>query len=79
MIGVGENIYFFEIDQLVVEGLGVVVVCKELFLSDILDIGKFSVCCYVNGRDWWIIMLEFDSNCFYCYLFRLLGIVLDGI
>jgi len=79
MIGVGENIYFSEIDQSGAEGLGAVVVRKELLLSDTLDIGKLSACRHANGRDWWIIMPEFDSNRFYRYLLRPSGIALDGI
>ncbi len=79
MIGVGENIYFSEIDQSGAEGLGAVVVRKELLLSDTLDIGKLSACRHANGRDWWIIMPEFDSNRFYRYLLTPSGIRLEGI
>ncbi|KGE85079.1 hypothetical protein IX84_29735 [Phaeodactylibacter xiamenensis] len=79
MIGVGENIYFSEIDQSAAEGLGAVVVRKELLLSDTVDIGKLSACRHANGRDWWIIMPEFDSNRFYRYLLTPSGISLEGI
>lgn len=77
--GVGENIYYSVIDQSAAGGLGAVEVRKELLLSDTLDIGKLSACRHANGRDWWVIMPEFTSNRYYCYLLTPSGISLEGI
>ena len=50
-----------------------------VLLNDTLELGKITACRHANGRDWWIIQPERNTNRFYRFYVGPEGIVLKGI
>ena len=46
-------------------GLGEVIIKNEIIFSDTLDYGKIVATQHANGRDWWIIVAEFNLDQYY--------------
>ena len=74
----GEDLFYSEIRKIDDEQ-GEVVLRKELLLNDTLGAGKLSACKHANGRDWWILVPEWNSNRYYRYLLTHEGIDIVGI
>ncbi|MFM9950064.1 MAG: PKD domain-containing protein [Saprospiraceae bacterium] len=66
----GFNVYNTLVDMALQDGKGEVVEKNTLILEDTLDVGKLTAVRHANGRDWWILVAEFDSP-------RLFPILLD--
>ena len=66
----GFNVYHTLVDMTLQGGAGEVVEKNILILEDTLDVGKLTAVRHANGRDWWILVAEFDSP-------RLFPILLD--
>ncbi|MFN0016124.1 MAG: PKD domain-containing protein [Saprospiraceae bacterium] len=59
------NLYAAEIDMNLNNGLGKVISRGEVVIGDTLGIGKFTATKHANGRDWWILAHEHDTDRFY--------------
>jgi hypothetical protein len=59
------NLYYHEINMNENEGLGSVIKKNLVAISDTLAHGYIQACKHANGRDWWVIVPEWHSNCFY--------------
>lgn len=66
----GFNVYNTLVDMTLQNGQGEVLEKNTLILEDTLDVGKLTAVRHANGRDWWILVAEFDSP-------RLFPILLD--
>jgi len=55
-----------------------VVLRKELLLADTLDFGKLSACRHANGRDWWVLVPEWEANRYYRFLLSPEGVEMVG-
>ena len=60
--------YYSLIDISQNNGLGAVVEKNQIIISDILDSGKITATRHANGRDWWILLKEYDTNGYYTVL-----------
>ncbi len=68
------NLYFTIIDMSLQGGLGEVIQKNVILLNDTLVNGKLNACKHANGRDWWLICHQLNSNLFYKYLITPYGI-----
>ena len=68
------RLYYSEIDMNMNSGLGKVMKKKELIFLDTLQFGFITACKHANGRDWWIIENEYNTNNFYRILLEPNGI-----
>lgn len=57
--------YYSLIDISLNNGLGSVVEKNQIIIADILDSGKITSTKHANGRDWWVILKEHDTNGYY--------------
>ena len=64
------------IDMKANNGLGKVIEKNTVILNDTLSKGYLHATLHANGRDWWIIIPEFTSNCYYKLLLTAQGITL---
>ncbi len=62
------NLYLTLIDMEENGGLGKVVEKRNSIVIDTLGFGKITSVRHANGRDWWILVPEFQSNRFYRFL-----------
>ena len=75
--GVGNlisHLYYSVIDMTKNGGLGAVVDKKNSIINDTLDYGKVTSCRHANGRDWWVLVFEFNSNKYYRILLTPSGV-----
>jgi len=68
------NLYAAEIDMNLNNGLGKVISRGELVIEDTLALGKFTATKHANGRDWWILAHEKNSNTYHRLLLDPSGI-----
>ena len=61
----GFQIFYSIIDMSEENGLGKVIERRKLLLRDTLDYGKMTAVRHANGRDWWIIVQEFNAPNYY--------------
>jgi len=59
-------------------GLGEVTERRQVVLEDTIQYGRLSACKHANGRDWWLIINERNTNHWYRYLLDPTGIHLLG-
>lgn len=64
----GQMLYLSLIDTELNGGLGGVVIRKDTIIEDTLDLGKMTATKHANGRDWWVLVPEHESNRFYTLL-----------
>lgn len=55
-------------------GLGTVVTRDSLIVADTLFLGNVTTTQHANGRDWWILMNEINSNRYYRFLMTPMGV-----
>jgi len=60
------------------DGNGTVLLRDSLLIEDTLAVGKISSIKHANGRDWWILVNEKNSNGFYRLLLSPIGLLLEG-
>ncbi len=60
-------------------GLGKVIQKNIPLLSDTLNIGFLTACRHANGRDWWMLIREYESNRYHRFLISPNGIEEIGI
>lgn len=59
-------------------GLGEVTERRHVVVEDTIQYGRLSACKHANGRDWWLMINERNTNRWYRYLLDPLGIHLLG-
>jgi hypothetical protein len=59
-------------------GLGEVTIGRHVVLEDTIQYGRLSACKHANGRDWWLMINEINTNRWYRYLLDPEGIHLLG-
>ncbi len=64
----GLEFYYSIIDMAGNNGLGKVILKKELLIADTITLGKIVTTHHANGRDWWILINERISNNYYTVL-----------
>ena len=70
-------LYYTEIDMTLNNGLGAVTTNKNVkLISDSLNLGKITACKHGNGRDWWVVCMQSNSDTIYKFLVTPYGI--DG-
>jgi hypothetical protein len=62
------NLFYSTIDMSLDSGRGGVVQKNIPAISDTLIFGELTACKHANGRDWWIIAHQYNSNLFYTVL-----------
>jgi hypothetical protein len=67
-------LYYSVIDMSFDSGKGAVIQKNVILLSDQLIDGRLTACKHANGRDWWLISHQFNTNKYYKYLITPLGI-----
>jgi len=67
-------LYFSIIDMSLDSGRGEVVQKNSVLLTDSLVPGILTACKHANGRDWWLITHQYNSNLFYKFLITPFGI-----
>ena len=69
------SLYYTLVDISTNNGLGSVIEKNIPIIQDTLDYGKITATKHANGKDWWILIPQFDSNRYYRILFTQDGIV----
>jgi hypothetical protein len=59
------KLYYSRINMSGNNGAGIVLEKNQVLVQDTLDNGKLTAVRHANGRDWWIVVPENDSNGFY--------------
>lgn len=59
-------------------GLGEVTERRHVVIEDTIQYGRLSACKHANGRDWWLMINEWNSNRWYRYLLDPGGVHLLG-
>lgn len=62
------TLYYSIIDMSLDGGLGAVTQKNNILFSDSLVPGRLTACKHANGRDWWVLAHQYNSNRFYKYL-----------
>jgi hypothetical protein len=62
------NLYYSRIDMRKGNGLGAVIEKNFGLMNDTLALGKITAVRHGNGRDWWVVVPEKNTNCYYSYL-----------
>ncbi|HMQ59286.1 MAG TPA: T9SS type A sorting domain-containing protein [Flavilitoribacter sp.] len=62
------HLYYQVIDMTQAGGLGAVVAKNQVAVADTLARANIQACRHANGRDWWVIVPESHSNCYYLIL-----------
>ena len=61
-------LYYSTIDMSLQGGLGEVIQKNVILLNDSLVCGKITACKHSNGRDWWLVCHQNNTNLFYKFL-----------
>lgn len=69
--------YSTEIDMAANSGKGTVVSKNYLEIDG--DMEPFAVVRHGNGRDWWVVLPEYSTNKYYCWLLNPEGLIFSGI
>ncbi len=69
-----QNLFCTKVDMSANNGQGVVLEKNIPVVNDTLAYGRVVATRHANGRDWWIIVPQFDSNQYYTILFTSNGI-----
>lgn len=69
------TLYYSLINMNLNNGEGTVMQKNYPFIQDTLDYGGIQATRHANGRDWWIIVAEYNSNRYYTILLSPLGLV----
>jgi PKD domain len=72
----GAGIFYSIVDMKQNNGLGEVVLKKQPLIVDTLEYGKLTAVKHANGRDWWLLSNESNTNRFYHALLSPKGIQL---
>ncbi|MBN8682747.1 MAG: PKD domain-containing protein [Chitinophagales bacterium] len=62
---VGHKLFYHIIDMHAENGLGKVILKRQLLVQDSLTWGQIAAVKHANGRDWWFIVARNDSNEYY--------------
>lgn len=68
------HLYYHVIDIHDNNALGKVISKNNVAVSDTLAVGYIQACKHANGRDWWIMVPEWNSNCYYLLLLTPTGL-----
>jgi hypothetical protein len=68
------HLYYSAIDMALDSGLGAVTQKNVILLNDTIVPGALTACKHGNGRDWWVLLHENNSNKYYKYLLTTTGI-----
>ncbi|MEQ1746386.1 MAG: PKD domain-containing protein [Saprospiraceae bacterium] len=71
--------YYSVVDMAVNNGLGRVMQRKATIVADTVEYGKLAMTRHANGRDWWLMVPEIESNRYYTVLINPFGIYNMGI
>lgn len=63
-----DHLYYNVIDISENNGLGKVIVKNQVAIRDTLSRGYIQATKHANGIDWWVVIPEYNSNCFYLVL-----------
>jgi hypothetical protein len=72
--GFSNRLYMSIVDMNNMGGIGSVIIKNFSLITDSLIPGKITACKHANGRDWWIICHQMNSNKFYKLLFTPTGL-----
>jgi PKD repeat protein len=68
------RLYYTLVDMNQANGLGKVMQKNQVIISDTLGLGKLTTVRHANGRDWWILQPELNTNMYYRVLISTNGI-----
>ena len=71
-------LYYSVIDMLQDSGKGAVVQKNIILLNDSLVAGKLSACKHANGRDWWLLVHQYNTNRLFKFLITPGGVQQEG-
>ena len=69
-----DKFYYSLIDMRQDSGRGAVIDKNHLLIDDLLPLGNVNACKHANGIDWWIMIPEYGTGCFYRFLLTQNGI-----
>ncbi|MCX6290955.1 MAG: hypothetical protein NT126_04255, partial [Bacteroidetes bacterium] len=72
------HLYYSLIDMTQDSGRGSVIQKNIVLLNDSIVPGRLTACKHANGRDWWIICHEYNTNRYYKFLITPQGIIGSG-
>jgi hypothetical protein len=72
------GLYYAEIDMKQNNGLGQVISRRNIVLEDTLRIGHLVPIRHANGRDWWLLVNELETNRYYRLLITPTGVQING-
>ena len=72
--GFSNRLYMSIVDMNNMGGIGSVIIKNFTLITDSLIPGKITTCKHANGRDWWVICHQMNSNKFYKLLFTPSGL-----
>lgn len=72
-------LYSSVVDMSMNNGIGKVIQKNISIITDTLQIGLLTACRHANGRDWWLLLREYESNRFRTLLLTPTGIENHGI
>jgi hypothetical protein len=70
----GDFLYYSLIDMAKNDGKGEVIEKNKILLGKYVDVGKVTATRHANGKDWWIIMADYDTTIFNTFLLTANGI-----
>jgi hypothetical protein len=73
------ELYYSLIDISHNNGLGKVIEKNVLIIEDTLDAGKLTATKHANGKDWWILVRQYNKNSYYSLLISPEGIINYGV
>jgi hypothetical protein len=65
IIPLSHHLLYQVVDMTLDGGLGGVVQKNAIAIDDYLDYGSVAAVKHTNGRDWWVVVPQFNSNCYY--------------
>lgn len=68
-------LYYSIIDMSLDSGLGAVTQKNVILLNDSLTAGRLTACKHANGRDWWLVTHQNNTNRYYKFLITPFGIL----
>ena len=73
------KLYYSLIDMSLNNGLGGVLEKNVIIIDGLLDPGKITATKHANGKDWWVLVREYNSNSYYSALISQEGIINYGL
>ncbi len=72
------HLYYSLVNPTLNNGLGEAIEKNQIVIQDTLEVGKITAAKHANGRDWWLLIFEYDSANYYRVLLTPDGVEVIG-